>query len=73
MCETVLLQVSISGQALVFVVRTSNWSLISRAGMLTYVAFFAAQVSACPPSLQPLEDVCCAGACSQKFTPAQQA
>ncbi len=46
MCETVLLQVSISGQALVFVVRTSNWSLISRAGMLTYVAFFAAQVSA---------------------------
>ena len=40
-----LLQVSISGQALVFVVRTSGWSLISRAGMLTYVAFFIAQVS----------------------------
>ena len=39
------LQVSISGQALVFVVRTSNWSIISRAGMYTYIAFFAAQVS----------------------------
>ncbi len=40
-----LLQVSISGQALVFVVRTSGWSIISRAGLYTYVAFFAAQVS----------------------------
>lgn len=39
-------QVSISGQALVFVVRTSSWSLMSRAGMLTYVAFFMAQVGA---------------------------
>jgi H+-transporting ATPase len=39
-------QVSISGQALVFVVRTVEWSLASRAGMLTYVAFFAAQVGA---------------------------
>ncbi|KAK9905489.1 hypothetical protein WJX75_000844 [Coccomyxa subellipsoidea] len=37
-------QVSISGQALVFVVRTSSWSIMSRAGLYTYVAFFAAQV-----------------------------
>lgn len=37
------LQVSVSGQALVFVVRTSGWSITSRAGLLTYVAFFAAQ------------------------------
>ena len=42
-----MLQVSISGQALVFVVRTSGWSIISRAGLLTYVAFFAAQVTSC--------------------------
>ncbi|KAF8059373.1 PMA1 [Scenedesmus sp. PABB004] len=38
-------QVSVSGQALVFVVRTSSHSLISRAGGLTYVAFFLAQVA----------------------------
>lgn len=38
-------QVSISGQALVFVVRTQSWSLMSRAGNLTYWAFIFAQVS----------------------------
>lgn len=37
-------QVSVSGQALVFVVRTVGHSLLSRAGSLTYVAFFLAQV-----------------------------
>ncbi|CAK0787749.1 hypothetical protein CVIRNUC_010971 [Coccomyxa viridis] len=37
-------QVSVSGQALVFVVRTSGWSITSRAGLFTYIAFFAAQV-----------------------------
>eukprot|EP00884_Botryococcus_braunii_P002708 jgi/Botrbrau1/12438/Bobra.0094s0007.1 len=37
-------QVSISGQALVFVVRTMSHSLANRAGFLTYVAFFVAQV-----------------------------
>ena len=37
-------QVSISGQALVFVVRTASWSPISRAGLFTYIAFFGAQV-----------------------------
>ena len=39
------LQVSVSGQALVFVVRTSGWSITSRAGLFTYIAFFAAQAS----------------------------
>ena len=33
-----------SGQAVVFVVRTVKHSFLSRAGTLTYVAFFAAQV-----------------------------
>ena len=33
-----------SGQALVFVVRTVGYSLIERAGTSTYVAFFMAQV-----------------------------
>ena len=42
-------QVSISGQALVFVVRTPGWSPIMRAGMLTYIAFFAAQVPVLAP------------------------
>ena len=37
-------QVSISGQALVFVVRTQKWSLVTRAGGLTYWAFIFAQV-----------------------------
>ena len=37
-------QVSISGQALVFVVRDQRWSLMTRAGAWTYGAFFAAQV-----------------------------
>lgn len=36
--------VSISGQALVFVVRTSSHSLASRAGKMTYLAFAGAQV-----------------------------
>lgn len=40
----VTLQVSISGQALVFVVRTQGYSLFSRAGLLTYIAFSLAQV-----------------------------
>ena len=57
---------SISGQALVFVVRTSSWSLISRAGMLTYVAFFAAQVIAselatCMPPRWPDGGTLCRG------------
>ncbi|KAK9829684.1 hypothetical protein WJX72_007324 [[Myrmecia] bisecta] len=39
-------QVSISGQALVFVVRTMRWSVASRAGLLTYIAFFLAQIGA---------------------------
>lgn len=38
-------QVSISGQALVFVVRTTKHSFLDRAGGLTYLAFFGAQVS----------------------------
>lgn len=37
------LQVSVSGQALVFVVRTVSHSLFSRAGGWTYVAFLVAQ------------------------------
>ena len=37
-------QVSVSGQALVFVVRTVRHSLLSKAGPLTYVAFAVAQV-----------------------------
>ena len=37
------MQVSISGQALVFVVRTQGYSLFSRAGLWTYIAFFGAQ------------------------------
>ena len=45
-------QVSVSGQAVVFVVRTLKWSLASRAGLWTYLAFFLAQVlpSCCPPT-----------------------
>lgn len=39
-------QVSISGQALVFVVRTMQYSLFSRAGLATYIAFAAAQLAA---------------------------
>ena len=38
------MQVSFSGQAVVFVVRTMSYSLASRAGLWTYVAFFLAQV-----------------------------
>ena len=37
-------QVSVSGQALVFVVRTFSHSFMVLAGGLTYVAFFLAQV-----------------------------
>ncbi|KAL3143237.1 hypothetical protein ABBQ38_002088 [Trebouxia sp. C0009 RCD-2024] len=36
--------VSISGQAVVFVVRTMSHSLLARAGLWTYIAFFLAQV-----------------------------
>jgi H+-transporting ATPase len=39
-------QVSISGQALVFVVRHQGWSLIQRAGVMTYLAFLLAQIGA---------------------------
>eukprot|EP00878_Enallax_costatus_P000726 GHUV01000839.1.p1 GENE.GHUV01000839.1~~GHUV01000839.1.p1 ORF type:complete len:832 (+),score=189.21 GHUV01000839.1:2414-4909(+) len=38
-------QVSVSGQALVFVVRTARHSFLDRAGGMTYLAFFAAQVA----------------------------
>lgn len=41
----IYLQVSVSGQALVFVVRCVTHSFLSRAGLLTYVAFFGAQVA----------------------------
>ena len=44
-------QVSISGQALVFVVRTEGYSLFSRAGLWTYIAFAIAQ--ACPALAAP--------------------
>lgn len=37
-------QVSFSGQAVVFVVRTAKHSLTVVAGRLTYIAYFAAQV-----------------------------
>ncbi len=40
------IQVSVSGQALVFVVRHQGWSIIQRAGTLTYAAFFLAQLGA---------------------------
>lgn len=43
-CGYACSQVSISGQAVVFVVRCTGWSLTSRAGILTYAAFFGAQV-----------------------------
>ena len=45
------LQVSVSGQALVFVVRCTGLSWRSRAGSLTYAAFFMAQVRASHQSL----------------------
>lgn len=38
------MQVSISGQAVVFVVRTMSHSFLARAGAWTYIAFFLAQV-----------------------------
>lgn len=40
------IQVSVSGQALVFVVRHQGWSLIQKAGTATYLAFFLAQLGA---------------------------
>lgn len=40
------LQVSISGQALVFVVRTQKHSLLDAAGMYTYLGFIGAQLGA---------------------------
>jgi H+-transporting ATPase len=46
MLPTLLHQVSVSGQALVFVVRHQGWSLVQRAGLATYFAFFAAQLGA---------------------------
>ncbi len=36
----IYLQVSVSGQALIFVVRDLKWSFRSRAGLFTYIAFF---------------------------------
>ncbi|KAL6757306.1 hypothetical protein V8C86DRAFT_2626506 [Haematococcus lacustris] len=45
MTRTLLyVQISVSGQALVFVVRHQGWSLIQRAGALTYIAFVLAQL-----------------------------
>ena len=44
-------QVSISGQAVVFVVRTMSHSLLARAGAWTYIAFFLAQVIICVESV----------------------
>ncbi|KAJ9508211.1 hypothetical protein QJQ45_021608 [Haematococcus lacustris] len=45
MTRTLLyVQISVSGQALVFVVRHQGWSLIQRAGSLTYIAFVLAQL-----------------------------
>ena len=57
-------QVSISGQAVVFVVRTIQWSPLAVAGRLTYIAFVLAQVSA---SLLPLLNAlwCFAMQCQQ--------
>ena len=58
-------QVSISGQALVFVVRTQGYSLFSRAGLWTYIAFFGAQVRPKPlPLVKPRALHACMG-CSQ--------
>lgn len=41
------MQVSFSGQAVVFVVRTAKHSFAVVAGSLTYIAYFAAQVPPC--------------------------
>lgn len=46
-----VLQVSISGQAVVFVVRTLSWSPTAVAGKLTYIAFVLAQVHLAAPHL----------------------
>ena len=46
MCSSLDVQVSFSGQAVVFVVRTIKWSPMAVAGRLTYIAFFGAQVCA---------------------------
>lgn len=47
MMRTLLyVQISVSGQALVFVVRNQGYSLFERAGALTYIAFFLAQAGA---------------------------
>ncbi|KAA8496232.1 Plasma membrane ATPase [Porphyridium purpureum] len=43
----IYMQVSISGQALIFVVRTTKFSLFSRPGTPVIVAFFVAQAIAC--------------------------
>ena len=48
---TLAVQVSISGQAVVFVVRTMSHSLLARAGAWTYIAFFLAQVILCVQSV----------------------
>ena len=48
MCKCQSLQVSVSGQALVFVVRTLRWSFLDRAGGLIYIAFAVAQVCSLP-------------------------
>lgn len=45
------LQVSASGQALVFVVRTMMWSPLARAGTATYIAFAGAQFASTMISL----------------------
>lgn len=46
-CMLWWLQVSVSGQGLVFVVRHQGWSPLQRAGLATYVAFISAQVRTC--------------------------
>lgn len=47
MMRTLLyVQVSVSGQALVFIVRHQGWSLMQRAGSATYLAFALAQLGA---------------------------
>lgn len=43
----IYLQVSVSGQALIFVVRDLRYSFCSRAGVYTYLAFFLVRESVC--------------------------
>ncbi len=47
---------------MVFVVRTMSWSLIARAGLWTYIAFFLAQVRLCS-HIEPLAGPACPSLC----------